>query len=120
MDIISIGICALGIFIIIHSVYLFRKNETSVNPIDFSLANSLVTDGGYKISRNPMYLGFLLIIVSFGLYKANEVILFSVFFFLYMNRFQIIPEEKELGEIFGEEYQHYKSKVNRWIGLKIS
>ena len=76
----------------------------------------LLTEGMYRYSRNPMYLGLLLLIIAatiwFGIWFG---IVISLFFILLMNILQIIPEEEALLQIFGEEYLEYKKKVRRWI-----
>lgn len=79
-------------------------------------ASALVTGGIYKITRNPMYLGFLLILLGWTVFLSNlfAYALLPVFV-IYMNRFQIVPEENALDTLFGNEYRFYKSKVRRWL-----
>lgn len=97
-------------------VIQFIKNKTTVNPHSLTNTNVLVTSGFYSISRNPMYLGLLLLLLCFGVYLQNYFILIGVIIFiLYMNEFQIKPEEEFLNEKFGEEYEKYKTNVRRWI-----
>jgi protein-S-isoprenylcysteine O-methyltransferase Ste14 len=77
---------------------------------------TLVTHGVYRISRNPMYLGFLLFLIGTGFFVANiSALLLIMIFVLYMNRFQIEPEEKHLENSFGQTYIDYKTRVRRWI-----
>jgi len=73
--------------------------------------------GLYRISRNPMYLGFLLLLVAWGIYLANvpALLLMPVIFIVYMNRFQIIPEEKALDQAYGDVFLAYRRKVRRWL-----
>ena len=77
----------------------------------------LLTEGMYRYSRNPMYLGLLLLIIAATIWFGTWFgIIISVFFILLINILQIIPEEEEaLLQIFGEEYLEYKKKVRRWI-----
>ena len=68
------------------------------------------------MTRNPMYLGFLLVLLGWAIYLSNVLaFLLLPAFILYMNRFQIYPEEKALASLFGEEFASYKSRVRRWL-----
>lgn len=98
-------------------VWVFRRVKTTVNPIRPEQASVFVTTGIYAISRNPMYLGFLLILIGWGVYLGNAVVLliFPLAFVLYMNRFQIGPEERALEAIFTDEYVRYRRNVRRWL-----
>jgi protein-S-isoprenylcysteine O-methyltransferase Ste14 len=79
-------------------------------------SNSLVMKGIYTFTRNPMYLGFLLWLFSLGVLLRNPISLIAiVLFIIYMNIFQIIPEENILEEKFGKEYLKYKENVRRWL-----
>lgn len=79
----------------------------------------IVTNGIYKISRNPAFLGFDCVYIGILLMFFNWVLLvFSVFAIL-MLHLQILQEEKYLPSVFGEEYLRYKRKVLRYIGRKI-
>jgi protein-S-isoprenylcysteine O-methyltransferase Ste14 len=94
----------------------FYKSATSVDPHNIHKASSLVTNGIYGISRNPMYVGLLLILVAYGFHLGNLLVFAGPPLFVgYMNRYQIIPEEKVMQEKFGREYQKYKSDVRRWL-----
>lgn len=94
----------------------FYRESTSVNPHKPDNASSLVTNGIYSISRNPMYVGLLLILVAYGFYLGNMLVFLMIPFFVgYMNRYQIIPEEQMMEEKFGDEFRKYKSEVRRWL-----
>ncbi|MDB9836333.1 isoprenylcysteine carboxylmethyltransferase family protein, partial [Flavobacteriaceae bacterium] len=104
------------IFILINPVFKFIKSETTVNPIKFKKVNKLVTSGIYKYSRNPMYLGMILIIISTSVFYLNYYsIITPLIFYFWINRFQIKREEIFLKEKFGKEYLLYSSKTRRWI-----
>ena len=63
-----------------------------------------------------MYLGMLLIIMSYAFYKLSIISLFLIpLFIFYINKFQIEPEEHEMRKKFGKEYEDYCKKVDRWI-----
>jgi protein-S-isoprenylcysteine O-methyltransferase Ste14 len=101
--------CALG-------VIEFNRAKTTVNPTKPDSASSLVRTGIYRRTRNPMYLGFLLILVGWATAMAN-VVAFVVLpgFVIYMNRFQIKPEERALKSIFGDDFKAYCVEARRWI-----
>lgn len=94
----------------------FYGSSTSVDPHKPEKAANLVTGGIYRLSRNPMYVALLLLLVGFGFRLQNlPSLLFVPLFILYMNRFQIKPEEEVLLKKFGEEYREYTSDVRRWL-----
>ena len=94
----------------------FVRAKTTVNPMKPDSASSLVVSGLYARSRNPMYLGLLLILIGWAVYLSS-VLAFLLLpgFILYMNRFQIEPEERALASLFGQEFVAYKSRVRRWL-----
>ena len=113
---ISIIILSIGILVIINPVVKFIKSKTTVNPGEFNNVEKLVTSGIYKYSRNPMYLGMIMIILSQTFYYLNFYSLLTPFiFYFWINRFQIKREEVFLSEKFGQEYLSYKTKTRRWI-----
>jgi protein-S-isoprenylcysteine O-methyltransferase Ste14 len=112
----SILILLIGILILIIPVSKFIKSKTTIDPIKFKKVNTLVTSGIYKYSRNPMYLGLLLIVISSSILYLN---IYSVttpmIFYYWINRFQIKREEIFLTEKFGKEYLLYMTRTRRWI-----
>lgn len=98
------------------SVLQFFKAKTTIDPRDPEKASKLVVNGVYKYSRNPMYLGLLMLLLVWAIWLANAFnILLVAGFVSYMNKFQIIPEEKTLGALFGKSYRQYCSLVRRWF-----
>ena len=113
---ISIFVLSAGILIFVNPVLQFIKSKTTVNPIQFEDVNKLVTSGIFKYSRNPMYLGMLMIVLSTSIFYLNIYsILTPLLFILWINKFQIKREEEFLIEKFGDEYLSYKKKTRRWI-----
>ena len=112
----SAAVFFLGIAIIAISGIQFRKASTTVNPLTPEKTSSLVVTGIYGFSRNPMYVGFFLFLLSVSIFLANVVTLvFLPLFVLIMNRYQIQPEEKVLETIFGDKYRQYLDSVRRWL-----
>jgi len=94
----------------------FRKQQTTIDPRYPHKTSSIVTGGIYNHTRNPMYLGLVLILSATSIYFATRFGFFVIAaFILYMNAFQIKPEEEALEKQFGKAYLNYKSKVRRWI-----
>lgn len=114
--VIAIVIGLIGILLILAGAIEFRAARTTVNPMQPGNASSIVTRGVYAISRNPMYVGFLLILLSWAVFLSN-ILSFAVLpaFVWYMNRFQIIPEERALLAKFDEDYSAYTKSVRRWL-----
>jgi protein-S-isoprenylcysteine O-methyltransferase Ste14 len=105
----GIGVCAAG-------VWAFRRARTTVNPLAPQRASALVRSGIYRLSRNPMYLGFALMLLSWAVWLAVPLGLLGVAGFVaYVSRFQIRPEECALSERFGADFEAYRSQVRRWI-----
>jgi protein-S-isoprenylcysteine O-methyltransferase Ste14 len=106
----------LGLITCTLGVVQFRQAKTMVNPTKPESSSSLVTSGIYRHTRNPMYLGFLLILISWAPAMAN-LVAFVVLpgFLIYMNRFQIKPEERALTLIFGADFKVYCVEAPRWI-----
>ena len=118
-SLISIFILSIGILILLNPVLKFKKSKTTINPIKFKKVNKLVTSGIYKYSRNPMYLGLLMIVISSSIFYLNIYsILTPLFFYLWINRFQIKREEVFLTEKFGEDYPIIQEK-NQKVDLAI-
>jgi protein-S-isoprenylcysteine O-methyltransferase Ste14 len=106
----------LGIACIVLGVIQFSVKKTTVNPHKPEDSTSLVSSGIYSISRNPMYLGMLILLVFYGLYLGDGLVFLMLPVFIwYMNSFQIKPEEEMMIELFGDEYKDYQKKVRRWI-----
>lgn len=105
-----------GLGIGVAGIVAFRAARTTFDPRYPDRASSVVRTGVYRHTRNPMYVGLLLSLLGWAIYLANPLSLIGLpAFVLYMNRFQIQPEERALKEGFGEEYRAYLNDVRRWI-----
>ena len=106
----------LGLFILISAVRLFRKEKTTVNPLSPEQATKLVTDGIFKYSRNPMYLGMAFVLGSIAVFfnLIGGIILIALFC-AYITKFQIIPEERAMRDLFSDDFDKYTKVTRRWI-----
>jgi protein-S-isoprenylcysteine O-methyltransferase Ste14 len=110
----AILIGALGV--VFAGVAAFRRARTTVDPTRPEAATSIVRTGVYRISRNPMYVGFLLMLVALAVWLSNAVAMAGpILFLMYMNTFQIRPEEQALRAKFGTAYDDYVNSVRRWL-----
>ena len=113
---------AVAVLVVLSGVFglggtwAFRRAKTTVNPLRPEWATSLVDSGVYRITRNPMYVGFVMhlaalaIMLPLGWQSAMPLV-----YALYLTRFQIIPEEQVLLTLFGDEYRAYRARVRRWV-----
>lgn len=98
------------------AVLLFLRHRTPADPAHPDRARKLVVGGVYNFSRNPMYLSLLLLLLAWGLYLENVFnTLLCALFVAYMNRFQILPEERALASRFGAAFRQYCLLVRRWF-----
>lgn len=105
-----------GFFILVSAVRLFRKDKTTVNPLSPEQATKLVTDGIFKYSRNPMYLGMAVVLSSIAVFfnLLGGIILIALFC-AYITKFQIIPEERAMRDLFLDDFDKYTKVTRRWL-----
>lgn len=110
----GLGFIAAGVVIAAAAAFSFRRAGTPVIPFEPSTA--LVTDGLYRRTRNPMYLGMVLVLAGAALLFGSLSVWLPVpvFILIIRNNF-ILGEERFLEEIFGKQYTDYKNKVGRWL-----
>lgn len=112
----AIVFCIVGLAVTLVAVRSFFTAATTVNPMKPDQADKLVTTGWYKISRNPMYVGLLMMVIGYALWLQNPSAFIGVVLFVFtITIFQIKPEEKVMEEKFGDEYTAYKTRVRRWL-----
>ncbi|MEM7358731.1 MAG: isoprenylcysteine carboxylmethyltransferase family protein [Pseudomonadota bacterium] len=106
----------LGFTCMLSGAYSFRQAKTTVNPLRPDKASSLVRSGMFRYTRNPMYLGMLLIALGWMLYLASALSALGVIAFaVYIQRLQILPEERAMQALFGAEFADYKASTRRWL-----
>ncbi len=105
-----------GVVVSGFGILAFRRAKTSVHSIRIDRASTLVTDGIYTASRNPMYLGLAILLFGLAIYLSNGfAFLGPVLFAAFITRFQIMPEERQMSEMFGKDYVDYRARVRRWF-----
>ena len=98
------------------SVFAFLRARTTVTPLKPEKASTLVVSGLYRVSRNPMYLGMLILLIGWTLWLGNPAsLLLLPVFVIYVTVFQIKPEEAALSEKFGSDFDAYRRRVRRWL-----
>ena len=114
--IVALSLACLGLAIGLAGALAFRSARTTVDPRFPDKASAIVTVGVYRWTRNPMYLGLLCVLFGWAVFLGNLLSLACLpAFVLYMNRFQIGPEEWAMDSNFGDAYRAYKNSVRRWI-----
>ncbi len=105
-----------GIILVVFSMLAFRRASTTVDPFHPEEASQLVVDGFFGYSRNPMYVSLALVLISWAIWLGSVYnVAVLVLFVTYITFFQIKPEEEAMRSLFGETYEHYCSRVRRWI-----
>ena len=112
----ALGLFAAGTLVSLGGVVQFRRARTTVNPLTPEASSALVISGVYRWTRNPMYLGFLIALCGWAVYLSNAAsVLVLPLFIVYMNRFQIAPEERAFWARFGQQFEDYFRSVRRWL-----
>lgn len=107
-------VAALGLFVSVAAKSQFRKANTNVDT--FNSPTVLITSGWYRVSRNPMYLGLVLLLVGVALLLNNMWALFGPVIFFSAAALWYIPyEEKDALATFGAPYREYCAAVRRWV-----
>lgn len=115
-NVITGGVGILSVLWGVAGLWEFWKHKTTVNPHRPEKTQTIVKTGIYKYSRNPMYVALLFLLLAWVLYLEYWPSAFLIpLFVVYMNRFQIEPEEQMLRQIFGSDYKRYEEEVNRWL-----
>ena len=113
---VALTLVLVGIGLDLTGLIAFLRAKTTINPLKPAVTATLVTTGLYRVTRNPMYLGMLLVLFGWAVFLSNlAALLIAPLFALYITRFQIIPEERVLAEKFGAAFMAYQSQVRRWL-----
>lgn len=111
---IGLGLTFVGFLLGVGAYIEFRKARTTLDP--HGSVNALVTNGIYRFTRNPIYLGFVLMVIGFPLaYGTFWGFITAPFFMVTLSRLVIEKEEAYLEKKFKERYTGYRSRVRRWV-----
>lgn len=112
----ALTLAVLGAGIALAGVAVFRGKRTTVNPLTPEASSTFVSIGIYRVSRNPMYLGFLLALGGWAVFLSHPgALVLLPAFVAYLTRYQIQPEERALLAKFGPEFAQYMTRVRRWV-----
>ena len=112
----ALAFAAVGAAFDVAGIIVFWRAKTTVNPMKPEKSAALVSSGVYRITRNPMYVGMVFILLAWAVYLASPWALFGpLAFAAYITRFQIKPEERVLAGRFGEAFASYQARVRRWL-----
>lgn len=110
------GVAVCGLCVDAAGLWAFRRHRTTVNPLSPHKSSTVVQDGIYRFTRNPMYLGMALLLCAWAVWRSHALAwLLLPCFVAYITRFQIQPEERALLAKFGAPYQAYLGRVRRWL-----
>jgi len=110
------GFVSIGIFFALSGAISFRLAKTTVNPLKPDTASALVTSGIYQFTRNPMYVGFVAFLLAWAMFLGTVWGIGLIGGYIaYIQRFQIMPEERALTKIFKDEFIDYKAQVRPWL-----
>lgn len=105
-----------AIAIDVTAIWHFRQSRTTINPLNPQKSSSLVTHGIYRYTRNPMYVGMLLLLIAWALLLESVTSLLGpAAFVVTLTTMQIRPEEEAMKSLFPDEYQDYCRRVRRWM-----
>ena len=106
----------LSALCVVAAMIAFVHARTTINPLHPERASVLVTGGIYRCSRNPMYLSLLLLLSGHAFEIWNwPAFMGPLAYAAYITRFQILPEERVLARLFGDDYARYCKRVRRWL-----
>lgn len=110
------ALAIIGVTFGLLGLLAFRRSRTTINPMKPGKTSALVNGGVYRVTRNPMYVGLALLLTAWAVHLSMLwAFVGPVLFIIYMNRFQIAPEERVMRSKFGEGYAAYAARVRRWL-----
>lgn len=113
-QLVGAGMVVVGVFVLVLAYGSFARARTTINPREHTTA--MVTTGIYAYSRNPIYVGWFLLIAGMGIKHASLAVIFiAALMIVLLLKAVILKEEQYLENRFGEAYLSYKRKVGRWV-----
>ena len=111
----GIFVFVIGFIIMLSCIISFAvKGRGTLSPVDPT--KRLVITGLYRFSRNPMYVGVIMILIGEAIFfQSASLWMYSLFVLMAFNIFILLHEEPRLRKVFREQYNQYCKKVRRWI-----
>ena len=104
----------LAVAVIFSGIRQLVKNREHPSP--YKPTGAIVAGGIYRFTRNPIYVGFLLVALAAGIGANNAWLLLSfVALFIVLHFGVVKPEERYLSMKFGSGYDEYRRRVRRWV-----
>ena len=114
--VLALGLATVGALVALAGLIEFRRARTTFNPLAPQRARTVVTSGVYRHTRNPMYLGMLIVLAGWAVWLGNAAAWLGLpLSVALLTVLQIRPEERILAERFGEDFKRYAARVRRWI-----
>ena len=112
----ALGLALAGGGLALAGAWEFRRAHTSLNPLAPQRTRTLVTSGVFGLTRNPMYLGMVLVLLGWAVWLGNAAALAGPPLAVWLlTALQIQPEERILRQRFGAHYERYAARVRRWL-----
>jgi protein-S-isoprenylcysteine O-methyltransferase Ste14 len=106
----------LGLSLTTAGIQAVRRAKTTVNPMKPQSTTTVVDSGIYGVTRNPIYVGMMIVLIGWAVHLQNiGAFLMVGLFVATVTQLQIMPEERALEERFGEDYIDYRRRVPRWL-----
>lgn len=113
---VTAALAIIGVVTVVMGALQFHQARTTLTPLNPGAASALVVSGIYRYTRNPMYLGMAIVLLSLAIYLSHPLAALGVVAFVaYIHRFQILPEERALRALFPGAFEAYAREVRRWI-----
>jgi protein-S-isoprenylcysteine O-methyltransferase Ste14 len=110
----GVALITIGLAFVVLPARQFQTRGTTIKP--FQDATVLISDGFFAVSRNPMYLGMVIVVAGVAaLLGSLSPFIVATAFALVLDRRFIRPEEKSLEQSFGNAFRQYRKRVRRWL-----
>ena len=108
------AISLIGVVVLVFAYGAMALHRTTINPRQHT--RTIVTNGIYRLSRNPIYIGWFLLLTGQAIRNLNLGQLIVAIVMLVTLHFAVVlKEEQYLENAFGDQYKNYKQKVRRWL-----
>ncbi|SRR5208337_1966473 len=113
-QVIGLLVVVAGVGLMFFAAAIFQARETTKNP--YGEPAAFVVQPPYTWTRNPMYLGFVTLLLGLAIFfESIAMLLAPAVFFAVIDRIVIPREEETMGRLFGQDYRDYTYRVRRWI-----